>query len=187
MRHLLLFFSFLFVLGCSDHGHKIKPRLAPVYKGIDARAYPLISDYVLRAKKHHVRFTKPISIGFTDINNGGVVGTCFYGKNFREIEIDNHEWFSHTELNREELIFHELTHCLCSRRHDYADGKEYTPIPLEKLDQIFHDWPFYAPLPGRYKDECPLSIMFPHVLSLKCIKAHREEYLNEMFDRCKPW
>lgn len=164
-----------------------EPRLVPKYHNIDARAMPLVIDYVKFAQRRGIRFTKPLTIGFTDINDGGTVGTCWMGKKFREIDIDIHEWDTHTIENREELLFHELTHCLCNRYHDYGSGDSYTPIILEPIEKWFHNRPFYMSLPGRYPDGCPTSIMFPRVLAKSCIQEHRDEYFNEMFNHCKPW
>jgi len=171
--------------------HKIEPRLKPHYVGIDPRVKSLIREYVNLARQHGIRFTRPITVGFTDINTGigdgnKVIGICFYGKNFREIDIDNRAWNMYPADIKEELVRHELTHCLCGRGHDYGNGEQYPSVEVEEIIDLFRKWPFYVQRPGRYSDGCPLSIMFPYVLSQKCIQSHRRQYYKEMFNRCSP-
>lgn len=178
----------LLLIGC-DNSPSRPPRLKPLAKGIDSRAFPIVLKYVILAHKNNVHFTKPLSVRFTDIPGGSAVGTCWMAKNFREIDIDTNYFYSKslTDETREELIFHELTHCLCNRLHDFGAGEEYTPIPLEFMDEFFLKY-MKVPKPGRYKDSfCPTSIMFPHVLWEKCVREHQQEYYKEMFNRCKPW
>jgi hypothetical protein len=168
-------------------GPKIKPRMTPMFTGVDSRAYPLAFEYVVRAYKNGIKFTRPISIGFADINQGAVVGICFRGTNFREIVVDNKAWKDTPYGVKKELLFHELTHCLCNRGHDYGDGKSYPPTELDWLVDIFHRKPFYMKLPGRFEDGCPSSIMYPYVLSQSCLSLHGKEYMKEMFNRCDPY
>lgn len=189
MRHflaLILAISTILTLGC-DNKPSRPPRLKPLATGIDVRAFPLVLKYVILAHRSNVHFTKPLSVRFTKIDDGGVVGSCWMAKDFREIDIDTEYFYKLEEGTREELIFHELTHCLCNRLHDYGNGEEYTPISLEFMDDFFLKY-MKVPKPGRYKDGfCPTSIMFPHVLWDRCVREHQQEYYKEMFNRCKPW
>lgn len=194
MRRITLFLvafllAFLIAKCNSKKDPLSEPRLTPHFKGIDVKALPLTVEYVKLAQKSNVIFTKPlpITIGFNDINSGMTVGVCFYGKDFREIEIDNKEWFSKSGITRKTLLFHELTHCLCGRDHDYGDGQEYPSVGImENIEEMLNGWPFYKASPGRYIDQCPLSIMYPYVVSDRCLKIHEKEYFKEMFNRCQP-
>ena len=182
----------IFTYGCGSDKPTIEPRNKPIHVGIDPRAKPLIRQYVDLAKTHGVKFTRRLTVGFTDIkaeSGGGsrVVGICFYGKNFREIDIDNNQWNTHSPISLKNLIFHELTHCLCGRGHDYGDGEAYPSIEIEEILSFLNRWPFYAAKPGRYADGCPLSIMYTHVLSDRCLEEHQKDYFKEMFNRCSPW
>ena len=182
----LLVLEILLVYGCSNNKSERPPRLKPVYHGIDDRAKPLVLKYVQLAKENNVKFTKPLTVGFTDINDGKAVGSCWMASSFREIDIDTTYWYKLESSEREELIFHELTHCLCYRLHDYDDGKAYTPTSLEFLDDLFSKY-LGVQKPGLLKDQCPKSIMYPHVLWSRCMRNHRDEYYKEMFNRCKAW
>lgn len=180
------------MLSCSQtQDSDEKPRLVPRYMGIDKRAEPMILEFVRLAQLNNIEFTKSISVGFTNIDrsDGGhrVVGTCFYRRKWREVEIDLKEWNETPELTKENLLYHELVHCLCSRGHDFGDGEEYESPQWDSLFGFLYRWPFNFKQAGRYPDKCPLSIMFPSVMPKKCMAKHREEYLKEMFQRCDPW
>lgn len=193
MRYILTFLLFFSITRCTFHkGPLDEPRKTAHYTGIDPKVFPIMVKYALLARKHDIAFRRDISVGFTDIGDGPTVGICFYGKNFREIEIDNKEWNTSSEITREQLLFHELTHCLCGRDHSFinkdGDLQEYPSVGFEEfLTNITTKWPFYLPLPGRYVDGCPTSYMFPHVLHDQCVIRHKEEYLEEMFYECEPW
>jgi hypothetical protein len=162
----------------------------PAYVGIDNDLKPLVSEYIGLADKYHIKFTHEVSMGFTELHRGLAVGLCTYQKNFREIDVDRNYWDRISEIQRKMLLFHELTHCLCTRRHDYLNGESYEEDKLEKLLNIFHKYDpknFFEVQPGYFEDECPLSIMHPVVISDKCAEAHMDEYLEEMFNRCKPY
>lgn len=177
----------IIVFHFSQDSSRVTPRFKPHFIGVDSRAYPLALEYVIRAGQHNIKFTRYISIGFTDINAGRVVGVCFRGSDFREIIIDNKEWNNTPYETRKELLFHELTHCLCGRGHDYGSGKNYPPPGMERIVELFHKWPFYMSRPGRFEDGCPTSIMFPYVLPKSCLDLHNKEYMDEMFNRCDAW
>jgi hypothetical protein len=171
-------------------GNKIEPRLKPHYVGVEPKVKPYIDLYKRMAKEHGIKFTKKITVGFTDIQEGKVVGICFYGKNFREIDVDTKMWAHYSSTTREDLLFHELTHCLCNRGHDYGDGEAYPTVDMEDLMDWFQKYfpkPFYEAKPGHYVDGCPLSIMYTHVVADSCMRDHSKEYFKEMFNRCNPY
>lgn len=188
MRRISLLLMILLALSCSsDNAPKIKSRPHPHYKGVDSRAQSLLDEYIKLANQNNIKFTKPISIGFTKIKEEQVVGICYYGKDFREVEIDLTEWNDRSEITRKSLLFHEFTHCLCSRDHDYSDGKKYPAIDVDRLFGFIEKLPFFRPKPGYYVDGCPLSIMHPQVITDDCMNDHKKEYMGEMFHRCRPY
>jgi hypothetical protein len=177
--------------GCGNNSPKIKPRFKPIHIGVDRDLQPELIEYVKLAKNNGIKFKRPITMGFADIDvvmgTGRVVGICFNHSRFKEIDIDKKQWKDHSEISRKNLLFHELTHCLCGRGHDYGDGERYQPLEIEKVLDFIHNWPFYVPRPGRYVDGCPLTIMYTHVLPDSCLQIHQTEYFTEMFNRCNPW
>lgn len=162
----------------------------PLYNGINKKFASLVNEYKNLALKKHIKFTKTVTIGFRKINRDRIIGLCNYSPSYREIDIDIQYWNNSSKISRKLLLFHELTHCYCNRGHDYGNGINYLPVPLEKIAKkiyyILHPDNKYA-RPGFYKDRCPLSIMYPYNLSDACFIKHSKEYESEMFNRCFPY
>lgn len=168
---------------------EIKPKLTPEFKGIDPKIKSYYDEYVQLAKIQNIVFLMNVTIGVKDIKSDKIIGVCHYGLGFREIDIDRKFWERAGELQREALVFHELTHCICSRHeHDYADGKIYPEADLNKF-LVYATKMCVEPgsQKGYYDDGCPLSLMHPTVLDSTCMSLHYPEYIKEMFDRCLPW
>lgn len=81
------------------------------------------------------------------------VGVCKIGftKTPRVI-IDPEFWENASNTQREIIVLHELGHCVLERGHDY-----------DKLDG------------------CPMSVMYPYLLSNYCYKSFKKAYLDELF------
>lgn len=59
-----------------------------------------------------------IDIGYNKLDYP-TVGVCIkYTNGYKEIQIDPDAWLEYDEYYREELIFHELGHCILDREHD---------------------------------------------------------------------
>jgi hypothetical protein len=69
------------------------------------------------------------------------------------IKIRSESWVILDEYQREELVFHELGHCLMGRGHC-----------------------------SKANNEEPISIMYPHVLNGRYYKIHREDLVDELFN-----
>ena len=158
----------------------------PTYRGVNPKLGKFVKEYLKLAKKHDIKFTNSVSVGMTTINRGNIIGLCTYGKNFREIDIDQPFFDKSSDLTREILIFHELTHCYCDRDHDFGLNQPYTYPLLRNFFHSFYKEPFWKN-PGFYADECPISIMYPAILRERCAEEHFDAYLEEMFDRCNPY
>lgn len=92
-------------------------------------------------------------ISFADLDDDSV-GMCYYVTG--NIEIDRDYWETQDEFGKEELIFHELGHCVLNKGHN-----------------------------EHKMGECPASIMYPNLVP-GCYKQHREYYLAELFDKLYP-
>lgn len=161
------------LMGCTINIFTLR-RSAPHYTGVDLAAAPLVNEWLKLAKEHDIKFDNEVSIGFTKIPENRTVGLTSYGLGgFREIDIDLPYWEASTLTARKILLFHELTHAYCDREHDFNDGEEYEKGEDQKK--------------GLYKDGCPLSIMYPFIISDSCFMGHYDEYINEMFNRCEPF
>lgn len=161
-------------------------KVAPEYDGIDKRVNYIVKEYEELAKIQGIRFYNPVTIGFKKINRDNIVGVCTYGITFREIDIDEDYWQRASETSKFILLFHELTHCLCNRGHDFAKNKKYPEKTIDKItEEVFQKLTKIKN--GYFDDGCPTSLMYPSVLDDDCTHAHYQEYIAEMFKRCRPW
>ncbi len=168
---------------CSTGDHKLRPE----YRGIDPRAQGLLDEYMKLSALNNIVFKNKVTIGFKNINNENAVGMCTYGGAWREIDIDITYWNLTSSLPHMALMFHELTHCYCDRDHDYGEGLGYPEKSEERINRAREWLREGGPRPGYWADGCPVSLMYPVVADSDCMKAHYQEYIREMFDRCKPF
>lgn len=163
----------------------LKNKPAPEYKYIDPELAGFVDEYKSLANDRGIKFTNTVTIGFKEINHGDVVGICNYGKDFREIDIDINYWETITALQKKGLIFHELSHCYCLRKHDYDEDR---PYPESKTSFVkSRPPPFFFISAGFFLDGCPVSIMYPYVMGDSCMEEHEKDYNYEMLNRCSPF
>ncbi len=121
------------------------------YQMFNTSVDPAFVDYKHRFERH---YGKPVSVGINFGEMENAVGVCYYVTG--NIEIDKDYWDSVGESAREELIFHELGHCVLNKEHnEYMMG------------------------------DCPASIMYPE-LTPGCYDKHKEYYIKELFDKFYP-
>ena len=98
-----------------------------------------------------------VPITFSDLKNN-YVGVCIsYIDGRKEIEIDSAFWNEAEDLIKEELIFHELGHCILNRGHDNtmveAVGYPYK-IPNSIMNRyVFGHSRFYRQFHDHYIEE----------------------------------
>jgi hypothetical protein len=166
----------------------IGSKSAPEYDSIPKALKPEVDGFLKLAKDRKITFKNQVTIGFTDINEGDVVGLCHYGGYFREVDIDRSYWKRATSLERLVLVRHELTHCYCQRGHDWGNGHVYELIsPYFTVKSDLELPGPYTRNNGFYEDGCPISIMYPSILSDDCTKAHFGDYEIEMLDNCRAY
>jgi hypothetical protein len=104
-----------------------------------------------------------ISIRFAK-QESSVVGVCFMS-NFKgeNIELDPDFWNSSDDMEREELVFHELGHCVLMRDHK---------------DDVINDTNGYV---------LPASIMYPYVMDSATYSLNRDYYIRELVDPNFPY
>lgn len=163
------------------------PKFTPQYQGVDPLAQPYVDEFMSLAADKKITFKNKVTIGFKKLNQRNEVGLCTYGAGWREIDIDEAYWEYSSETDRLTLIFHELTHCYCGRNHDYAPDKPYPATEEARIVQAETWQENGGEKPGRLEDGCPSSIMYPIVVSESCVQAHYDHYIEEMFERCKPY
>ena len=110
-------------------------------------------------------------------------GTCYPFPGLEEIYI-NKEWWDDNEsdIRREQLVFHELAHCILLRKHTAPTSASNFWGFLEKLAfalGIFRN-------PGLLPDDCPISIMHPETIGDYCLEKHYGYYLDELYGFTTP-
>lgn len=108
---------------------------------------------------------------------GPAVGVCTYTFPRTRITLDRTYWKTASELDRESLMLHELTHCVCSVGHVFFTGTypEKPSKPMFSSDYLLN---------GYLEDGCPSTIMYPYTLDEGCYKKHREHYRFEIRLQC---
>lgn len=180
---ILLTIVTLLVSSCTQ----IPIKVAPEHSGVDPKIQPLVDEFMWLSTQKNITFNRKVTIGFKKINRGDVIGLCTYGGLFREIDIDLTYWNNATKASRMALLYHELTHCYCSRNHDYGKDKVYPETEAARIARALLWKVEGGDRPGYYDDGCPTSIMHPTLLDDDCIHAHYDTYTQEMFDRCRSW
>lgn len=99
-------------------------------------------------------------------------GICRRGIEEINVIIDNYSWKKMDPLTKEQLIFHELGHCVCNLNHEHYLG-EYTIGSKSKDSKR-----------GFLDNGCPVSIMHPVLLKYECYQRYKEFYRYELYLRC---
>lgn len=94
---------------------------------VDSQFKPYVRSFVQEANKRRVHVDvsqTTIIFGKTKENNDdNAVGTCSYMTSKPLITIDEEHWYAVDPSTREELIYHELGHCVLGRDHCEAVDK----------------------------------------------------------------
>lgn len=111
---------------------------------------PELYDYAVRFDKDMGVSSKGVGMIFGNMQ-GTVIGVCSQQGSARQITIKKSYWNFADEQTREQLMYHELAHCVIGLDHDIkvrADG-------------------------------CPVSLMFP-TMSYWCYYQYPDYYKNEL-------
>jgi hypothetical protein len=187
MRRLIIVFITILVALNMPSCAALKVKTRPAYKDVDPRAQSYVNEYMDLSKQNHLEFKHKVTLGFKHIKQGDTIGLCTWGGYFREIDLDIDYWNNASKIGRLALVYHELTHCYCGREHDYGKGKKYPEKAVERARAAIDWFLTGGPKPGYWDDGCPTSIMHPVIVEDNCMKTHYNEYVTEMFDRCKPY
>jgi hypothetical protein len=87
------------------------------------------------------------------VTSDDVVGWCKPYIYPLQIMIQSEQWRTSSDMQREQLMFHELGHCLLRRQHDETTSPNGTPM----------------------------SIMYPFLVPEHTYETFRDEYIKELF------
>lgn len=172
------------------------PKEEPQHVGVDPILKEYQDEFFELAAERGIQFHREVTMGFSTIKPGlftSVIGTCTYGGDWREIDIDRVFFSSKSYLQKKALLFHEMIHCYCTRSHTYG-SKARTPYPdglfgrfVEKMTSEKDDPVIPETERPYFDDGCARSIMHPLIVSSNCMFNHYSHYIDEMFNRCRPW
>lgn len=183
--------NIIIILGCASFllaGSAILDAYLSAYRQFDS-IDPKLEPYLVRFLKIVGPNTDPeilkgltMGLSVTNFLSGSAVGVCYYSKlpdGGREISISYWDFHMYDENAKESLVFHELAHCLCNIGHSHAEGAYGTP--QEERSRPSNE---KVRERGYLADGCPSSLMHPIMLDFGCYEAHRELYLNDIYERC---
>lgn len=164
---------FLILVTCNTLLFKVNWR--PKFKDVDPKVQTYADQWLESSELYGINFNHKVTIGFANINRPNVVAECEYGLGFREITIDSTYWKDMDETNRSMTLWHEMGHCYCNEGHQFGkDHKKYNEDGVNPKD-------------GFFSDSCPKSFMYPYVMYEGCLYIHFSEYMDDIFQNCKPY
>ena len=145
-------FMILFFQNCAPI-HDVQQADPSVNFVTDEEFTPFVREFEF----YHKASAAHVPIGFDKLP-AGIAGTCYRtrmnGVTIQAyIKIDKEYWPKMSEIQKVNLIFHELGHCVLNRGHVESDSVRL----------------------------CPTSFMHDSVMSTSCLKDHYDEYIKEMF------
>jgi len=148
MKNLIIFYL-LTLSSCGSANYSIK--------GFES----YVEEFHAQASKYNKAIDLAhLDISFGDTQSAGpeVIGLCYTYESSedKDIVINKEFWNDATELQRKELMFHEMGHCLLDLDHD---------------DSIVNP-------PGR-----PKSIMNSHMIATYWLERFFDDYVKELFSK----
>lgn len=153
------------------------PRLKPSGTGVWKEFEPYLKEYTEIAKHKGIDLSdKSKKLVVTKANKlmDNSAAVCHMTPLGNEVEVSEIIWSRISEIERKQLAFHELVHCLCDRMHTYQGGEYPDKAPA---------FGFGA---GYMDDGCPSSMMHPTMIDRDCAVRHWNEYIDEMMVGCEP-
>jgi hypothetical protein len=112
-----------------------------------------------------------VKMVFNPIEKEDVIAYCYNYNNVKKnyIEVDPEAYESLSDAEKEEVIYHELGHCVLNRRHDETiyNRSSYPYLPVSSLyKSIMYPYVF-GRLYSRFKDYYVEELTDPNVSLLK--------------------
>lgn len=96
-----------------------------------------------------------IAMNFGDVQEDGKSAICYsYGPNniYNYIIFNESDWDVYGHFGREQLVFHELAHCILGRKHLNAKNSQGEPLSIMYW-QVFGDSGYYERNRNYYINE----------------------------------
>ena len=150
MKYLVMV-SLLFLSSCGKgHGANIEA-------GLESNYSKFLAEAAIYSVKLDGDRIDQLKATFGDINQKSEFGTKVLGYcetdalGARNIVIDRAFWAKAVDLDREQLMFHELGHCLLGRKHR-VDLKRVNQKPVSIMYPTFLGWEIYHENASVYGD-----------------------------------
>lgn len=128
IRIIIILTAVITIAGCQKEDQLIEISL------VDAALVSYFRTFEAEANARGIALDasfSEIEARFEYINEGNVVGQCWYGRHgSNEILIDQAYWQRASNLNREFVVFHELGHCYLDRDHAEASTTNGTCLSI---------------------------------------------------------
>lgn len=176
---ILMLFMMLYSTSCAMG--EVEIRAVKKHQSIDAEFTPYIQEFIYASMgRVSQEDFKGFTMGFKDYGDSTIIGTCHYS--VYEVDINQKWWVENASpLQRYELVFHELGHCILKRGHtEEPEGDSF----LAWLERLGFKVGLFE-VKDRLYDGCPSSIMHPHSINEYCINQHFFYYIEELFGRDK--
>lgn len=141
----------LLIAGCGSTPVQFRP----LGLHVDAELAPLVSEFITEARAYG-RVSDQVNLNVSFVpeipsNDPGYItlGQCFMGTGI--VQINHTEWEDLSDNEKEELIFHELGHCLLNRQHN--DGLFATGMPVSMMYWLLVDERWYVQYKAYYWNE----------------------------------
>lgn len=183
--NLLFLLTFYIAILMSILIPDLRDKVLRRFKGKDQDLKPYVDMVAKRLNiQNHPRL-KALTLGFVSDRpeDSDTIGQCFYARYpglGPEIEIYYPTWAYRNETGREELILHEIGHCVCWIIHTWEGGfygtskDEVPPSKTEDMEAA-----------GYFTDGCPKSVIHPTVSGNYCFNKRKNYYYEEISRRCK--
>lgn len=139
---IISLFCLLILVGC---GKDYNPDLNRPHVNTDLATYVNRFVQVADLLGHPVSLGR-IQVNFVNTMEGSAIGKCYSGIMTPRVEVNRSYWerAGVTNSSREQLIFHELGHCLLGRGHRNDESYLYgTFIPLSVMNSYaFGSWKY---------------------------------------------
>jgi hypothetical protein len=120
---------------------------------VDSQLIPYRNAFVRESRKRDAAVDiDKLSMIFGDLDSSsGEIGNCMFKGDLPFIRIDRRWWLVASDLEREEVAFHELGHCILNRDHcsiqtsmmqpELIPGNKYGASREAFLNELFHPDP----------------------------------------------
>lgn len=108
------------------------------FNNINVELKPYYHSYLNMLHTHcNINPAPRFTLDFKSCGEDKCIGYCLPGKLEQKVFVDREFWNRSTKFVREQLIFHELSHCILHAQHSKDKSNfmyPYTPVDISKAE-----------------------------------------------------